>query len=448
MSSSRFVAYDSLLAVENSDAYLNLVLPKAIDRARLATADAAFATELAYGSSRNQGFYDYIIEKTSGRSVSDIDRDVLCALRLGVHQLLILETPAHAAIFETVELVKKKIRQSASGFANAVLRKVSAKSFEQWLKVLDTENFAEDEALSIRFSHPIWVTRAIRLALRSDSAESELATALNANNINPKVSLVLLPGRDHREISQARGPASPIGITLTEGDPSKFPGVMKGSARVQDQGSQLVTLALAQILPVRPREQWLDLCAGPGGKAALLGALAAELDCTFTTNEIAPHRAKLVATALRHSGIPATQLSGDGRELPKALKFDRIMLDAPCTGLGALRRRPESRWRKGEGNLKELARLQRELLEASWQHLKPGGVLAYVTCSPHPSETTAQVEWFLRINKTALLLDATKVLKTINPVLELNENRKTAQLWPHRNQTDAMFLALIQKPND
>ncbi|MTA29702.1 MAG: rRNA small subunit methyltransferase B, partial [Actinobacteria bacterium] len=163
--------------------------------------------------------------------------------------------------------------------------------------------------------------------------------------------------------------------------------------------------------------------------------------------EVTPHRATLVATALRHSGFDATQLVMDARSLPESLQFDRIMLDAPCTGLGALRRRPESRWRKGEGNLKELTTLQRELLTAAWNHLKPGGILAYVTCSPHPAETTAQIEWFLRSRKDSALLDATEVFVKLNPELSLNPKRKTVQLWPHRNGTDAMFLALLQKSN-
>jgi 16S rRNA (cytosine967-C5)-methyltransferase len=124
------------------------------------------------------------------------------------------------------------------------------------------------------------------------------------------------------------------------------------------------------------------------------------------------------------------------------------MLDAPCTGLGALRRRPESRWRKSDGNLKELSSLQRELITSAWALLKPGGVLAYVTCSPHPAETTAQVDWFMRANPDALLLDANAVLLQLNPQLDVRKGRKTAQLWPHRNGTDAMFLALIQKSAD
>lgn len=433
------------MAVEETDAYLNLVLPKKIAENRLSTPDAAFATELAYGTSRNQGFYDFVIEKAAAREVESIDADVLCALRMGVHQLLVLETPEHAAIFEMVELVKRELRQSASGFVNAALRRVAERSIDDWLALLDSQNLGTDEDLSIRYSHPLWVTRAMRLALEADGSGNELEAALNADNVNPKVNLVALPGKELNTYGVTKGKASPIGFVLESGDPSKFPGVSTGSMRVQDQGSQLVTMALANASKISQGEQWLDVCAGPGGKAVLMAAMASEAGAELTTNEITPHRAKLVETALRHSGFPAKQLVGDGRTIDKSRQFDRIMLDAPCTGLGALRRRPESRWRKGNANLKELAVLQRELLTAAWQNLKPGGVLAYVTCSPHPTETMSQIEWFLRKEPQAALLNATETVSGLNPDLELNHNRKTLQLWPHRNGTDAMFLALLQK---
>jgi 16S rRNA (cytosine967-C5)-methyltransferase len=214
---------------------------------------------------------------------------------------------------------------------------------------------------------------------------------------------------------------------------------------VQDQGSQLAALALGEFDPQQSGEKWLDLCAGPGGKAVLLAALARQNSAELTTNEVSEHRAALVATALRHSGFTAKQLSLDGRQLPSNVQYDRILLDAPCTGLGALRRRPESRWRKNPEDLKNLAALQRELIESAWGALSPGGVLAYVTCSPHPTETTAQVEWLLRTFTDSELLNATEVLQKINPLLNLNPKRKTVQLWPHRNDTDAMFIALVRK---
>jgi 16S rRNA (cytosine967-C5)-methyltransferase len=446
---ARKVAFEALVSVEESDTYLNLVLPRLLERVKLPLQDAGFATELAYGTSRNQGFYDWVISKVTGRAISEIDRSALVVLRLGAHQLLTLQTPSHAAIYETVELAKKVLNHSVSGLVNAALRRVSEKNFDDWVSILEKADFSEDDYLSVRYSHPVWVVRAIRLALQSEGRGSELDTALEADNRNPAVNLVLLPGRtlESSEYLEKVG-VSPLGYELSGGDPSRLPGVMNGSMRVQDQGSQISALALVNASPRRAGEKWLDLCAGPGGKAALLAALGASDDATLTTNEPLEHRAKLVATALRHSGLKAEQLQLDGRELPSKLQFDRIMLDAPCTGLGALRRRPESRWRKSAEQLKELSALQRELMQSAWSHLKPGGVLAYVTCSPHPSETTSQIEWFLRSNKNADLLDAGNVVRSISPGISLVDERKTVQLWPHRNVTDAMFISLIAKQAD
>lgn len=446
MISSREVAYDSLLAVEKQDAYLNLVLPKALAKARLSNVDAAFATELAYGTARWQGFYDWVIEEATGREASYIDVDALVIIRIGAHQLLELSTPAHAAIFEMVNLAKKRLKASVIGFINAALRRISERSRKDWVLKLQNSGINQETILSIEFSHPLWVTRALKLALQSEDAADELVATLISDNEPPKVSLVALPGKSiTTESVLTREGSSPIGYVLNHGDPSKLASVATGAMRVQDQGSQLAALALGAIDSKQSEEKWLDLCAGPGGKAVLLAALARQKSAELTTNEVSEHRATLVATALRHSGFPAKQLSIDGRQLPSNVQYDRILLDAPCTGLGALRRRPESRWRKNPEDLKELAALQRELIASAWSALRQDGVLAYVTCSPHPTETTAQVEWLLRTFNNSELLNATEVLQRINPLLNLNPKRKTVQLWPHRNDTDAMFIALVRK---
>lgn len=446
MNSSREVAYDSLLAVEKQDAYLNLVLPKALAKARLSNVDAAFATELAYGTARWQGFYDWVIEEATGRETSYIDVDALVIIRIGAHQLLELSTPAHAAIFEMVNLAKKRLKASVIGFINAALRRISERNRKEWIGKLHNSGLNNEAILSIEFSHPLWVTRALKLALQSEDASDELISTLISDNEAPKVSLVALPGKSQTtEAVLSREGSSPIGFVLNHGDPSKLTGVATGAMRVQDQGSQLAALALGEFDPQQSGEKWLDLCAGPGGKAVLLAALARQNSAELTTNEVSEHRAALVATALRHSGFTAKQLSLDGRQLPSNVQYDRILLDAPCTGLGALRRRPESRWRKNPEDLKNLAALQRELIESAWGALSPGGVLAYVTCSPHPTETTAQVEWLLRTFTDSELLNAAEVLQKINPLLNLNPKRKTVQLWPHRNDTDAMFIALVRK---
>ena len=470
--SARGVAYDLLLSVATQDSYANLLLPKLINEANLDTRDAGFATEMAFGSIRNQIFYHAIAAKCSGRDVSEIDIDVLTLIQLGAHQLLGMRVPSHAALSETVELAKKVLRPSLIGFVNGVLRRVSEKTRDEWLQILLKGVSSQVEEFSIRYSHPEWVVRALLDSLRLDGREGELEQLLIVNNQAPLVNLVALPGLSSidtlLDIGAAIDGVSPLGGVLPDGDPANIQEIRQGLVRVQDQGSQLaaISLARAEVLSgsgkgqgaveqkQRLPEEWLDLCAGPGGKAALLAAFAKLDGAEMVCNELQPHRAKLVEQALQPVNPNVYVRVGDGRDLggdaPES--FDRILLDAPCTGLGALRRRPESRFRKQQSDVAELAKLQRELFSSAWAGLKTGGVLAYVTCSPHPAETTAIVDWAEKTFGSNLeLLDATKLLQEINPELASNPHRsitpgrKTVQLWPQRQETDAMFIALVRK---
>lgn len=450
--SSRTVALELLFSVEFDDAYANLLLPKLLTASRLDERDSALAQELSFGALRWQLFYDRVIEECANRYADQIDLKALIVLRLGVHQLLGMRTPAHAALDETVELAKQFVSRGAAGFVNGVLRRVSERTRDQWLSVVieGLENPAE--RLAVEFSHPIWVVKALQQALALDGRESELQDLLLADNIAPLVSLVALPGLAKKSDFEDLpiGPASPIGAQLDSGDPNNLVAFREGRIRVQDQGSQLAALALVEVKAISPGEKWLDLCAGPGGKAALLAAEAKVNSAQLTCNEISTHRAKLVEQALNVVDREIQVTVEDGRTYANnnQNKFDRILLDAPCTGLGALRRRPESRWRKAQTDVAELSHLQEQLLQSAWDCLKPGGVLAYVTCSPHLAETNAIVDWAKKKLTGLALLDANAVLAGLNPNLHLNHNRKTTQLWPHIHQTDAMFIALLSKsPN-
>lgn len=443
----RKVAFDLLDRVQSDDAYANLLLPTLVSRAKLDSRDAAFVQELAFGTIRNWLLYEKILEQASGRKIDDIEPAAQIVLVLGVHQLLDMRVPTHAAINESVNLAKAKSSKGSVGFVNAVLRKVSLKSRNEWLDTL-LHGLSENDALSIRYSHPVWIVQAFKAALASRGIEHELEKLLASNNSSPKVSLVALPGFCRPEDLSAEEDGSnpsPIGVEIS-GNPGNIEMVQKGFARVQDQGSQLVALALVEASIETKDSSWLDLCAGPGGKAALLAALSLPTGTSFTANEVSKHRAELVSKSLAPLGKFEVTAS-DGREFGDGEKrFSRILLDAPCTGLGALRRRPESRWRRTTDDLVDLVKLQRELISSAWNSLEPGGVLAYVTCSPHLSETTAQVSWVQgRFKEQLELVNANSILNRINPNLGLDEKLFTAQLWPHKQGTDAMFLALMRK---
>lgn len=446
----RQVAFDVLRAVADDDAYANLLLPARLRRARLTGADAAFATELTYGTLRRRGHYDRVIARAAGRDIEAIDPVALDVLRLGAHQLLGMSTPAHAAVGETVELTRRARAARTTGFVNAVLRTISRDDDATWTGRLLEGVTDPDERAGIAFAHPTWLVGALRAALAREGRESELEALLHADNVSPRVTLAALPGLSDPASLGDRTAYSPVGARSAAGDPAAHPAVAAGAARVQDEGSQLAALALSRARAATTGERWLDLCAGPGGKAALLAAEARAVHAVLTANEIVPARAELVRRAL-HAVDPAVEVSvGDGREIgtrePRA--FDRILLDAPCSGLGALRRRPEARWRKTAADLPPLTDLQGELLRSALEALRPGGILAYVTCSPHVAETTAIVDALLaeRPHEVAPL-DARAVLAGLTRApLELGElPHGAAQLWPHRHGTDAMFIQLLTR---
>lgn len=448
--SARSVAFELLLAVEQNDTYANLHLPKLLKQAKLEDRDSALAQELSFGTIRNQLLYDRIIEICAKRPADDIELRSKLLVRLGAHQLLAMRIPSHAAINETVNLTKSVASQGAVGFVNGVLRRICEKTVAEWLELLTSDIVDKTQRLSVEYSHPEWIVRSLEQALKLDGRGDSIEDLLATNNIAADVNMVALPGiatPAHTEELEP-GTASPIGFTLAGGDPAKLAAMRDGFLRVQDQGSQLAALALTSASVIGKSEKWLDMCAGPGGKAALLAALAKQVGANLETNEISEHRAKLVSQALTKIDPTVPVFVADattiGADAPET--FDRIMLDAPCTGLGALRRRPEARWRKTPRDVAELATLQQNLIQSAWLALKPGGVLAYVTCTPHAGETLAIIDWLEKKHPgEILLLNATKVLLSLMPQLELNENRKTVQLWPHINQTDAMFIALIGK---
>jgi 16S rRNA (cytosine967-C5)-methyltransferase len=459
---ARQVAFDLLRAVAERDAYANLILPSLLRRAGLTGRDAAFATELGYGALRGQGSYDVIIAACAQRPATEIDPPVLDALRLGAHQLLATRVPAHAAVAATVDLVRAEVGGGAAGFANAVLRRIAERGLEPWLADLAPDRDRDpDGHLAVLTSHPAWVVRAFRDALVSAGRPAgELDDLLAADNVRPRVCLAALPGlSDPGELAAAG--ARPTGLSplaaQVSGPPEEVPAVRAGRARVQDEGSQLVALALAAApLDGPDTGRWLDLCAGPGGKSAVLAAELADRrsrgelpgGAGLVAVEALEQRVGLVATAVRAVPGDVELRHGDGTRVGETEpgRYDRVLVDVPCTGLGALRRRPESRWRRRPADLPALTPLQRKLLASALDAVRPGGVVGYVTCSPHPAETRLAVDDVLRRRGDTHRLDARASLTAAagGPVPELGPG-PDLQLWPHLHGTDAMFLSLLRR---
>ena len=439
---ARRAAYDVLRAVADRDAYANLLLPALLAERGLAGRDAAFATELTYGTLRGRGTYDAILAVCSDRD--QLDPPVRDVLRLGAHQLLATRVGQHAAVATSVDLVKDVCGPRPSGFVNAVLRRVATRDLDAWLSVVAPDPARDPSGyLAVRYSYPRWIVEAFREALGEASA-SETEGALAAGNVRPDVTLAVTPGRAGPATPDPPGTTrtrwSPYGLRLAAGDPA--PLVASGQMTVQDEASQLAALALARVTltlaegaPDAADRLWLDLCAGPGGKARLLAGLAAERGARLLASDIRPHRARRVT---------GTVIAADGLRPPwKPATFDRVLADVPCSNLGSLRRRPEARWRKTPADVQELAALQRGLLNAAINSVRPGGVVAYVTCSPHAAETRNIVTAVAASRDDVTILDAPAVLPEV-PALQSPDPR-FAQFWPHRHGTDAIFLALLTR---
>jgi 16S rRNA (cytosine967-C5)-methyltransferase len=434
---ARLTAYDVLDGVSSRGAYANLLLPQLLRERQLDERDAAFATQLAYGALRAQGTLDAVLTGLVSRPLAELDPRVLDLLRLGAYQLLDLRVPSHAAVDTTVDLTRAIVGTGASGLVNAVLRKVAAGGDRQeWLARLAGD---AEQQLALATNHPRWIVDAWRDAL---GGEEELEPALRADDAAPEVHLVARRV-DRAELAAESGgepgPWSPFAVRMHGGDPGRLPAVRSGAAAVQDEGSQLAALLLTRAPLEGPDAAWLDMCAGPGGKSGLLAAVRPE-GVRLTAADRAPHRAELVRQAL--AGEQDVEvLDADGTRPPWAPgSFDRVLLDAPCTGLGALRRRPEVRWRRMPEDVPPLVDLQTALLDSALASVRVGGVVAYVTCSPHTAETAGVVD-------AAADRDDVEVLPVAPLFPEVPDLARGdhGQLWPHRHGTDAMFMALLRR---
>ncbi|GAT09593.1 rRNA cytosine-C5-methyltransferase [Mycolicibacterium novocastrense] len=438
---ARRVAFDVLRAVSEKDAYANLALPALLRERGISGRDAAFATELAYGACRTRGLLDAVIGHAAGRPTEKIDPVLLDLLRLGAYQLLRTRVEQHAAVSTTVEQAGIEFDSARAGFVNGVLRTIASRDEQSWVAELAPDAVTDPVGHSaFVHAHPRWIAQSFADALGADAGE--LDALLASDDARPAVHLAVRPGAlTAQELAEQAdgtvGRYSPYAVYLTGGDPGRLQAVRDGAALVQDEGSQLVARALTLAgIDGTDGGRWLDLCSGPGGKTAMLAALAPD-GARVTAVEPAPARADLVEQNTR--GLHVDVLRVDGRDPGVEPGFDRVLVDAPCTGLGALRRRPEARWRRRPADVPPLAKLQRELLASAIRLTRPGGVVLYATCSPHLAETVGVVSDALRRHPVTAL--------DTRPLFAPADNLgggPHVQLWPHRHGTDAMFAAALK----
>lgn len=444
---ARDAALRALHEIEVREAYAAQALDRALKRTRLGKPDRALATELVYGTTRRRNTVDWYLDQVANRPVAQQSVWIRNILRLTAYQLIFLDQiPAHAAIHEGVELAKRYSHAGAAGFVNGVLR-----NLQRRLPALQLPDITLDPVrhLSLRYSHPEWM---ISRWLQRYGVQ-ETAALCEANNAAPplvvrantlKVSVEQLRERLAAEGVEAEpGVLHPQALRL-QGFPSvaALKAFNEGLLTVQDESSMLP----ASVCGPRRGDHIIDACAGLGSKSTHLAELL-ENTGRVTACDIYEHKLRLLREACRRLGVTVVKpLETDARRLGRLLPMqaDAVLLDAPCSGLGVLRRRPDLRWRRGPEQFSQLAELQAELLLACAAAVKPGGVLIYSTCSIEPVENEDQVEQFLARRPDF----APEPLWPYIPSSLWHEpgvDEGRLQLLPHKHQVDGFFVARLRR---
>ncbi|QUL57425.1 16S rRNA (cytosine(967)-C(5))-methyltransferase RsmB [Paenibacillus tritici] len=445
--SAREVALDVLVRVEQQGAYSNLLLGSSLQKAELSREDTGLATELVYGSLSRMITLDYVLGSFVSKGLAKLEPWVRSLLRMSLYQIMYLDrVPSHAAVNEAVNISKKRGHQGISGMVNGVLRSV-LRAGE--LPVLP-EGLSREERISILHSHPLWMVQRWSAEYGADTAEAMCA----ANNEPPAVSVRVNTTMISREAMLAELLAS--GLDAAESKVSPFGLVVRGGGNlaltswyregylsVQDESSMLVAEAVAPEAGMKV----LDCCAAPGGKSAHMGELMRD-EGSILANDLHEHKAKLIAEQAARLGLECiTTASGDALELGDSLQpesYDRILLDAPCSGLGVIRRKPDLKWRKQPGDVASVAALQLELLQSVSGLLKPGGVLVYSTCTTEQEENSRVVADFLDRNP------GFAPVTFESAVWERLEGTALAagagmQLLPHHYGSDGFYIARLER---
>lgn len=438
---AREVALDTIWQVHESESYANLLLPKVLGGSGLSKKDKAFATELVYGTLRMQGTLDWILSQCSTRDLSKISPRALDILRLGCYQLFFLtKVPARAACYESVELAKKFFHSGIASFVNGVLRATVRKKDK-----LPWPRYEDDpiDFIALKFSHPMWL---VKMWVENLGIE-ETRKLCEADNRRPRISVranTLKISRDElykslrdTGINVEKSEITQEGLLLQEtGELGSLEQFKKGLFIVQDESSMVVS----QVVAPKEGETILDVCAAPGGKATHMGQIM-QNNGRIIAVDIHENRLNLIEHNAKRLGVSIIEtLLGDATKLDALIKepVDAILVDAPCSGLGVLAKRPDARWRKSPDQIEELAILQSRLLNSAAPLVKKGGALVYLVCTITHQEGIEVVEGFLRSHPEFVLDDAVKYLPK---ALQSEEPYKWVQLLPHKHGTDGLFIA-------
>lgn len=442
----RETALKILYEINKSGAYSNIALNKNLEDNKLNNLDRAFITELVYGNLKRRLTIDYIIEQFSSVKIKKLSPWILNILRLGVYQLVFMDKiPESAACNESVNLAKRYGHSASSRYVNAVLRNVarSREKIEYPDKNKDLCTY-----LSIKYSHPEWMVKSW-LTRFGESFTEEL---LKSNNETAPLTVRINTLKTNREDLQTElrkegfetEPARYIKNALTINNPTsitKMEAFIKGLFQVQDESSMMV----AQILDPKPGELVIDVCSAPGGKATHIAELMQNKG-EVIARDVHEHKIKLIKEASERLGIDIINLEVfDALEQDFNLtgKADRVLVDAPCTGLGIIRRKPDIKWTRNANDLAEIVKLQEKILKSSSSYVKPGGVLVYSTCTIEPKENEEQVNKFLQANREFELEDISEFIP--EGLIKATAKEGYIQLYTNTDGIDGFFISKMRK---
>ncbi len=433
MTNPRVLTVTALHKIKKEGAYANILTNEMLGQNSLTRLDAAMFTDLVHGTTRHRRYLDYLIEICANRQISEIENQLVNVLEFSIYSYLIRSKPHHAVVNEGVETAREIIGERSVGFANAILRKIVSKSKAEWDQEIINQLDGID-LIGTLHSMPNWI---VEYFAKQIIDRRELDVLLRSLNSSPIPTFLRPPNQQVIDLDLTPGSWSPFAyIENSRGDLQRK--LLKSNLLIQDEGSQLVALAMISAEISGSDVNWLDMTAGPGGKTAFLAAAAAVRGAGLIANELHAHRAKLIGSTLQRLNLKAEVKVGDALNQNWQKKFDRVLLDAPCSGLGALRRRAESRWRKTPADLVELVDLQKKLLSKAVSATRAGGIVGYTTCSLHPRETEEVVSFITKTHQVKIL-NAPSYLPGV-PMAE----SPFIKLWPHRHGTDGMFMALLE----
>ncbi|WP_036666166.1 16S rRNA (cytosine(967)-C(5))-methyltransferase RsmB [Paenibacillus sp. FSL H8-0457] len=434
-----------LTQVEQEGAYSNLLLNSALQKSSLAKSDAGLATELIYGTISRLNTLDYFLDKFVNKGVRKLQPWVRALLRISLYQIVYLDRiPDHAVVSEAVNLAKRRGHQGISGMVNGVLRNI----LRQKETLAIPEDMTDAQRISLLHSHPQWLVERWISQYGTEATEAICAANNEPPAVSVRVNTTMISRDDMLELMGSHGldaspsSVSPYGIVVKgAGNMALTDWYRDGMISIQDESSMLV----AEAVQPEPGMRILDCCAAPGGKSAHMGELMKD-EGSIVANDIHAHKGKLISDQASRLGLDSISIvTGDALDLADRFEpasFDRILLDAPCSGLGVIRRKPDLKWGKSQEDIHEIAALQLRLLESVSTLLRPGGILVYSTCTIEPMENEGVVSAFLEGHSEFAIAE-----DGLGALSRLGENSLARgggiQILPQHYHSDGFYIARL-----